>query len=60
MRVQLAGRCRTSADGSTSQQVQRYESSDYRSASLARICDVAAALDIVVTERAVLRDPDAA
>ena len=46
--------------GIAEQQVQRYESSDYRSASLARICDVAAALDIVVTERAVLRDPDAA
>jgi HTH-type transcriptional regulator/antitoxin HigA len=46
--------------GIAEQQVQRYESSGYRSASLARICDVAAALDIVVTERAVLRDPDAA
>ena len=46
--------------GIAEQQVQRYESSDYRSASLARICDVANVLDIVVTERAVLRDPDAA
>jgi len=46
--------------GIAEQQVQRYESSDYRSASLARICDIAAALDIVVTERAVLRDPDTA
>ena len=46
--------------GIAEQQVQRYESSGYRSASLARICDVAAALDIDVTERAVLRDPDAA
>jgi HTH-type transcriptional regulator / antitoxin HigA len=46
--------------GIAEQQVQRYESSDYRSASLARICDVATALDILVTERAVLRDPDAA
>ena len=46
--------------GIAEQQVQRYESSGYRSASLARICDVAAALDILVTERAVLRDPDAA
>lgn len=46
--------------GIAEQQVQRYESSDYRSASLARICDIANALDIHVTERAVLRDPDAA
>ena len=46
--------------GIAEQQVQRYESTGYRSASLARICDVAAALDILVTERAVLRDPDAA
>lgn len=42
------------------QQVQRYESSDYRSASLARMCDVAAALDITITERVSLRGPDAA
>lgn len=42
------------------QQVQRYESTDYRSASLARICDVAAALGVTVSERAELLDPDAA
>lgn len=42
------------------QQVQRYESSGYRSASLARMCDVAAALDITITERVSLRGPDAA
>ncbi len=46
--------------GVAEQQVQRYESTGYRSASLARICDVAAALDITVTEKAELRDPDAA
>jgi HTH-type transcriptional regulator/antitoxin HigA len=42
------------------QQVQRYESTGYRSASLARICDVANALDITVSERAVLGGPTAA
>jgi DNA-binding XRE family transcriptional regulator len=46
--------------GVAEQQVQRYESTEYRSASLARICDVAAALDISITERAVLGKPDAA
>jgi HTH-type transcriptional regulator/antitoxin HigA len=46
--------------GIAEQQVQRYESTEYRSASLARICDVATALDIAVTERAVLGKPDAA
>lgn len=46
--------------GVAEQQVQRYESTGYRSASLARICDVAAALDVAVSERAELRGPDAA
>jgi HTH-type transcriptional regulator/antitoxin HigA len=46
--------------GVAEQQVQRYESTGYRSASLARICDVAAALDVTITERASLRGPDAA
>lgn len=46
--------------GIAEQQVQRYESTDYRSASLARMCDVAAALGIVITEKAHLVDPDAA
>jgi HTH-type transcriptional regulator/antitoxin HigA len=46
--------------GVAEQQVQRYESTGYRSASLARICDVAAALKVTVTQHAVLRDPDAA
>jgi HTH-type transcriptional regulator/antitoxin HigA len=42
------------------QQIQRYESTGYRSASLARICDVASALDITVSERAVLGGSTAA
>ncbi|MCA1702262.1 MAG: helix-turn-helix domain-containing protein [Actinobacteria bacterium] len=41
--------------GIAEQQVQRYESTDYRSASLARICDVAAALGVAITEKAELR-----
>ena len=52
---QLAG-----ALGVAEQQVQRYESTGYRSASLARICDVAEALDITVTEHAVLGTTSAA
>lgn len=46
--------------GIAEQQVQRYESTEYRSASLARICDVADALGTTVTERAVLTGSDAA
>ncbi len=46
--------------GIAEQQVQRYEATGYRSASLARICDVAVALDVTITERASLRGPDAA
>jgi len=42
------------------QQVQRYEATGYRSASLARMCDIAAALDVTITERLSLRGPDAA
>ena len=42
--------------GVAEQQVQRYESTAYRSASLARMCDVAAALEISISERAELRD----
>jgi hypothetical protein len=41
-------------------QIQRYESTAYRSANLARICDVAAALNVTTTERLSLRGPDAA
>jgi HTH-type transcriptional regulator/antitoxin HigA len=46
--------------GIAEQQMQRYESTGYRAASLARICDVASALGVTVTERAVLQNPDAA
>lgn len=46
--------------GVAEQQVQRYESTGYRSASLARICDVADTLGITVTEQAVLGKPSAA
>ena len=46
--------------GVAEQQVQRYESTGYRSASLARILDVATALGVTVTERAELHELDAA
>jgi len=46
--------------GIAEQQVQRYESTGYQAASLARICDVATALGVAMTERAELRDPSAA
>jgi HTH-type transcriptional regulator / antitoxin HigA len=46
--------------GVAEQQVQRYEATGYRSASLARMCDVADALQVTITERASLRGPDAA
>jgi HTH-type transcriptional regulator / antitoxin HigA len=46
--------------GVAEQQVQRYETTEYRSASLARICDVATALGIDVVETARLRTTDAA
>ncbi len=46
--------------GVAEQQIQRYESTGYRSASLARICDVASALAVSITERAELQGPDAA
>ena len=42
------------------QQVQRYEATGYRSASLARISDVADAVNLTITEEAHLQDPDAA
>jgi HTH-type transcriptional regulator/antitoxin HigA len=46
--------------GIAEQQVQRYEASGYRSASLARICDVAEALQVSITNVAHLQGPDAA
>lgn len=42
--------------GVAEQQVQRYESTGYRPASLARILDIAATLGITITERAELHD----
>lgn len=46
--------------GVAEQQIQRYESTGYRSASLARMCDIAAALDVRISERAVLGKTNAA
>ena len=46
--------------GVAEQQVQRYEATGYRSASLARISDVANALKLTITEEAPLQGPDAA
>jgi HTH-type transcriptional regulator/antitoxin HigA len=46
--------------GIAEQQVQRYEATGYQSASLARICDIANALNVTITERAVLGAIDAA
>ena len=46
--------------GIAEQQMQRYEATGYRSASLARIGDVADALNLTITEEAHLQDPDAA
>ena len=46
--------------GVAEQQIQRYESTAYRSASLARLCDIADALGVRITERAELQGPNAA
>ena len=46
--------------GVAEQQIQRYEATEYRTASLARICDVAAALGVEIVETARLRDRSAA
>ncbi len=46
--------------GVAEQQIQRYEASGYRSASLARICDVAAALHLDISHVGRLQGPDAA
>ena len=46
--------------GVAEQQLQRYEATGYRAASLARLCDVADALNVTVTERTVLGGPTAA
>lgn len=39
------------------QQIQRYEATNYRSASLARLCDVARALGVTVAQRADFKQP---
>jgi HTH-type transcriptional regulator / antitoxin HigA len=46
--------------GIAEQQVQRYESTGYSDASLARLADIAEALGVSVTETATLNDPAAA
>lgn len=46
--------------GVAEQQIQRYEATEYRSASLARICDVASALGVEIVETARLRGRSAA
>jgi HTH-type transcriptional regulator / antitoxin HigA len=45
--------------GMAEQQIQRYEASDYRSTSLARLCDIADALGVTVAQYAQLK-PSAA
>jgi DNA-binding XRE family transcriptional regulator len=42
--------------GVAEQQIQRYEATEYRSASLARICDVATTLGVEIVETGRLRD----
>jgi HTH-type transcriptional regulator / antitoxin HigA len=41
--------------GMAEQQIQRYEANDYRSTSLARLCDIADALGVRVEQRGELR-----
>ena len=45
--------------GMAEQQIQRYEANDYRSTSLARLCDIANALGVTVAQHAEL-NPSAA
>lgn len=46
--------------GMAEQQIQRYEANDYRSTSLARLCDIAGALGVTVAQHAELKSPSAA
>ena len=46
--------------GIAEQQVQRYESTGYSAASLARLADIAEALGVTVTETITLNEPNAA
>lgn len=41
--------------GMAEQQIQRYEANDYRSTSLARLCDIANALSVTVAQHAELK-----
>jgi HTH-type transcriptional regulator/antitoxin HigA len=41
--------------GMAEQQIQRYEANDYRSASLARLCDIANALGVTVAQHGELK-----
>ena len=41
--------------GVAEQQIQRYEASEYRSTSLARLCDIANALGVIVAQHAELK-----
>jgi HTH-type transcriptional regulator / antitoxin HigA len=41
--------------GMAEQQIQRYEANDYRSTSLARLCDIANALGVTVAQRGELK-----
>jgi len=41
--------------GMAEQQIQRYEANDYRSTSLARLCDIADALGVTVAQHGELR-----
>ena len=41
--------------GMAEQQIQRYEANGYRSTSLARLCDIANALGVAVTQHATLK-----
>ncbi len=43
--------------GMAEQQIQRYEATDYRSTSLARLCDIANALGVTVAQHALLCQP---
>ena len=45
--------------GIAEQQIQRYEANGYATTSLARLCEVAAALDLQITETARLTTPAA-
>jgi HTH-type transcriptional regulator/antitoxin HigA len=42
--------------GMAEQQIQRYEANDYRSTSLARLCDIANALGVTVAQHGELRE----